>query len=133
MPFFRKKSSQQETPVIKPTRPNRKRSERLSLSLTPEEKNLICDGANAAGMCRRDFVIASVKGTRVVVITSLQEVLLELSRQGNSMNQIARRLNQKSCVNYAEIEKTCRACQNAYEAVVRFIDRWDVKLKRMGE
>lgn len=133
MPLFRKKNTPQEPPVSKPPKPNRKRSERLSLGLTREEKNMISDGAKEAGMSRTDFVISSVKGTKVVVITALPEMLLELSRQGNNLNQIARRLNQKSYVNYSEIEKTCRACRNAYEAVTFFIDQWDVKLKRMEE
>ena len=120
-------------PVNKPPKPNRKRSERLSLGLTPEEKALINNGAKEAGMSRTDFVVASVKGTKVVIITTLPEVLLELSRESNNLNQIARRLNQKSYVNYTEIEKACRVCRNAYKTLVEFIDRWDVKLKKIEE
>lgn len=133
MSFFRKKNTPQETPVNIPPKPNRKRSERLSLGLTLEEKNMISDGAKEAGMSRTDFVIASVKGTKVVVITALPEVLLELSRQGNNLNQIARCLNQRGYVNYETIEKTCQSCRDAYEQLTSLVDRYDVKLKRMED
>lgn len=133
MSFFRKKNTPQESPVSKPPKPNRKRSERLSLGLTPEEKKLISDGAKEVGMSRTDFVIASVKDKRVVVITALPEVLLELSRQGNNLNQIARCLNQKGYVNNEMIAKTCQSCRDAYEQLTSLVDRYDVKLKRMED
>jgi len=84
-------------------------------------------------MSRTDFILASVKGTRIVVITSLQEGLLELNRQGCNLNQMARCLNGKSYVSYTEVKKTCQSCQNAYEKLVRFIDLWNVRLKKMED
>ena len=84
-------------PASKP-KPNRKRSERLCLGLTPAEKNMISTAAKEAGMSQTDFLVASVKGTRIVVITALPELLLELSRQGNNLNQVTRCLNGKHSV-----------------------------------
>ena len=133
MSFFRKKNVSHEPPESKPQKPNRKRSERLSLGLTPEEKNMITDGAREAGLSRTDYVVASVKGTRIIVITGLAEQIQELSRQGNNLNQIARCLNQRGYVNHVMIEKTCQSCRNAYQQLVNFVDRYDVKLKRMEE
>lgn len=132
MAFFRRKNKPQDMPVSKP-KPNRRRSERLSLSLTPNEKVMISDGAKEAGMSRTDFIVTSVKGTRIVVITSLQEVLLELNRQGCNLNQMARCLNGKHYVSYSEIQKICQSCQNAYEKLTRFVDHWNVRLKKMEE
>ena len=132
MSFFRKKNTPQETPVSK-RKPNRERSERLSLGLTPEEKNMISDGAKAAGMSRTDFVIAAVKGTKVVVISALPELLLELSRQGNNLNQLTRHINQRGYVSRETIERTCQSCRSAYTELVQFVDRWDIKLKQLEE
>jgi len=132
MSLFLKKNKPQDIPAQKP-KPNRKRSERLSLGLTPAEKDMISKGAKEAGMSRTDFILASVKGTRIVVITSLQEGLLELNRQGCNLNQMARCLNGKSYVSYTEVKKTCQSCQNAYEKLVRFIDLWNVRLKKMED
>lgn len=133
MPFFRKKNAVQEVNTAKPKKINRSRTERLCLGLTQGEKQLITDGARNAGMSRTDYILNAVEGNRIVVLTGLMEVNLELSRQGNNLNQIARRLNQRGYVNYATIEKTCQSCRNAYQQLMNFVDRYDVKLKRMEE
>ena len=133
MPFFRKKNVVQEVNTAKPKKVNRSRTERLCIGLTVEEKQLITDGARNAGMSRTDFILNAVEGNRVVVLTGLMEVYLELTRHGNNLNQIARCLNQRGHVSRETIEKTSQSCQRAYEQLVRFVDQWDVKLKRMEE
>ena len=133
MPFLRKKNAVQEVNTAKPKKINRSRSERLCLGLTPDEKQLITNGAQNAGMSRTDFIISAVEDKRIVVLTGLPEVLLELSRHGNNLNQIARCLNQRGHVNRETIEKTCQVCRNAYESLVRLVDCYEVKIKRMEE
>lgn len=133
MPFFKKRSKPQAAITAPPRKINRKRTERLSLGLTPEEKDLINTIAKEAGVSRTDLIINSVQGKHIIMISGLPEVLLELSRQGNNLNQIARRLNERSYVNYEHIEEACRACQRAYENLVQFVDNWNIKLKKMEE
>ena len=133
MSFFRKKNTVQEVNTAKPKKVNRNRTERLCLGLTQDEKQLITDGARNAGMSRTDFILSSVEGNRVVVITDLSLALQELSRQGNNLNQIARCLNQRGYVSRETIEKTSQSCQHAYEQLVWFADQYDVKLKRLEE
>ena len=130
MSFFRKKNTVQKVNTAKPKKANRTRSDRLCLGLTPDEKQRISDGAKNAGMSRTDFILNAVEGNRVVVITDLSAVNMELSRHGNNLNQIARCLNQRGHVSRETIEKTCQSCQYAYEQLVQFIDRYDVKLKK---
>lgn len=132
MSLFMKKNKPQDMPISKP-KPNRKRSERLSLGLTPDEKNMIRNGAKEAGMSQTDFIVASVKGTQILVLTGLPEMLLELNRQGCNLNQIARYLNEKGYASHTEIQKTCQSCRNAYENLVRFVDRWNVRAKKMED
>ena len=133
MAFFRKKNTEQEVNTAKPKKVNRRRTERLCLGLTPDEKQLITSGARNVGMSRTDFIISAVEGNRIVVLTGLPETVHELSRHGNNLNQIARCLNQRGHMNRETIEKTSKSCQEAYEQLVQFVDRWDVKLKRMEE
>lgn len=133
MSFFRKRNAVQEVNTAKPKKVNRNRTERLCLGLTQGEKQLITDGARNAGMSRTDFVLNAVEGNRVVVLTGLPEILQELSRQGNNLNQIARCLNQRGFVSKETIEKTSKSCLRAYEQLVQFVDNWNVKLKRLEE
>ena len=133
MSFFRKRNAVQEVNTAKPKKVNRSRTERLCLGLTQGEKQLITDGARNAGMSRTDFVLNAVEDNRVVVLTGLPEILQELSRQGNNLNQIARCLNQRGFVSKETIEKTSKSCLRAYERLVQFVDNWNVKLKRLEE
>lgn len=133
MPFFKKRSKPQAAVTAPPRKINRKHTERLSLGLTPEEKDLINTIAMEAGISRTDLIVHAVQGKHVIMITGLPEVLLELSRQGNNLNQIARRLNERSYVNQRAVEETCRLCQHAYENLVQFTDYWNIKLKKMEE
>lgn len=133
MSFFRKKNTVQEVNTAKSKKVNRSRTERLCLGLTPEEKMMITDGARNAGMSRTDFILNTVEGNRVVVLTGLPEILQELSRQGNNLNQIARCLNQRGFVSKETIEKTSKSCLRAYEQLIQFVDNWNVKLKRLEE
>ena len=133
MSFFRKKNTMLEVNTAKPKKVNRSRTERLCLGLTPEEKMIITDGARNAGMSRTDFILNAVEGNRVVILTGLPEILQELPRQGNNLNQIARCLNQRGFVSKETIEKTSKSCLRAYEQLVRFVDNWNVKLKRLEE
>ena len=133
MQFVKRKKNVQEIVVKRPKAVNRKRCERLSICLTPDEKKLIQSQANTAGMSMTDFVMASVEAKPIIVITGLPELLLEINRHGNNLNQLTRRVHQHGNVSLAEIISTCRACQNAYMELARFVDYWNVRLKKEVE
>ena len=132
MSLFKKKDVKKKATSVKP-KVNRKRTERLSLFLTAEEKNLITNAANEAGISRTDLIMKAGRAQPPIVITGVGELLLELNRQGNNMNQLARKANSCNYVSNMEIQKTTTACQEAYKALTRFINEWDMKLKRMEE
>lgn len=133
MSFFKKRNKPQVAITASPRKAKRRRTERLCLGLTLEEKELINTIAMEAGVSRTDLIVHAVQRKCVIIITGLPEVLLELSRQGRNLNQIAHRLNERSYVNSEHIEGACRACQRAYENLVQFVDSWNIKLKKMEE
>lgn len=132
MSLIKKKNTEKKATPAKP-KANRKRSERLSLFLTAEEKNLITDTADEAGISRTDLIMKAVREQQPIVITGVGELMLELNRQANNLNQLARKVNSYNRVSNAEIQKTIIACRMAYKELIRFITEWDMKLKRMEE
>lgn len=133
MQFVKRNKNVQEIVVKRPKAVNRKRCERLSICLTPDEKKMIQSQANKAGMTMTDFVIASAEAKRIIVITGLPELLLEINRHGNNLNQLTRRVHQHANISSAEIMSTCRACRNAYMELVRFVDYWNIRLKKEAD
>ena len=73
---------------------NRKRNQTISIRLTTEEKEEIIAKAKQANMTLTDYLIECSRNTEITV-TDLSEVLIELKRIGNNLNQIARKANSR--------------------------------------
>lgn len=110
---------------------NRKRSKTFGMCLTPEELLELNARAEKAGMSRTDYIMCAIRGDTIVVIEGLPELVQELIRQGNNLNQLAKRMNSRQRVSAEQISLTAYACQAAYMDVVRFVDVWNIKLKKM--
>lgn len=100
---------------------NRHRTERLCIGLTPEEKDYITSAAQAAGISKTEYIINSVRGTKIIIATGLPNVLIELIRQRNNLNQLIYHGNVMKRVSHESVQETCRACQGAYEQLVLFV------------
>ena len=110
---------------------NRKRSKTFGTCLTPEELLELNARAEKAGMSRTDYIMCAIRGATIVVIEGLPELVQELIRQGNNLNQLAKQMNSRQRVSAEQIRLTAYACQAAYMDVVRFVDVWNIKLKKM--
>ena len=77
---------------------NRKRKHRLYFSATEKEKEKIEKKIEKSKMTKQDFLLkmALEKEIKVVPKEELAKIIIELSRQGNNLNQIAKKLNQGS-------------------------------------
>ena len=73
---------------------NRKRNQTISIRLTTEEKKEIVAKAKLAQMTLTDYLIECSRNTDITV-TDLSEVLVELKRIGNNINQIAKKANSR--------------------------------------
>ena len=97
-PLGRKKPGGSPDPLLKTTEvtitANRKRNQTISIRLTPAEKKEIITKAKQAEMTLTDYLIECSRNTEIKV-TDLTEVLVELKRIGNNINQIARKINSK--------------------------------------
>ena len=76
---------------------NQKRTRRhlLSVRLTEEELFEIKDKARFAGMTLTDWLLSASREQEIIQVEGLADLYLDLSRQGNNLNQIARLLHQQ--------------------------------------
>ena len=58
--------------------------------MSEQEKNLIDDKLAKSGLTMREFILRSITGKPIIVIESGGEILAELKRQGNNLNQAVR-------------------------------------------
>lgn len=55
-----------------------------------KEKNLIDKAIVTSGLTMMEFVIRAITGKPIVVVEHASELLAELKRQGNNLNQVVR-------------------------------------------
>lgn len=69
---------------------NRTRPFAYTFRANENEKNLIDKAISASGLTMREFVIRAIINKPVIVIDRGGEILAELKRQGNNLNQAVR-------------------------------------------
>ncbi|WP_419780312.1 plasmid mobilization protein [Maridesulfovibrio sp.] len=72
---------------------NAKKTENLSMRVSPKDKELILAMASESGMSMADFVRVRLGQTRVRRSKIEREKLLHMARIGNNLNQLARWAN----------------------------------------
>ena len=65
-----------------------KKSEIITLRVTPRTKETIRERAKAAGMTVTDYLCYSGLGKEIVRVEGLEQVLSELKAQGRNLNQL---------------------------------------------
>ena len=94
----------------------RKRNQTISIRLTAEEKKEIITKAKQAQMTLTDYLITCSRNTNITV-TDLSEVLVELKRIGNSINQIARKINSKRFF-FGKFDSVVEGQRKIYNAIL---------------
>ena len=71
--------------MVKRTRPFA-----YTFRVSEQEKNLIDDKMAKSGLTMREFILRSIMDKPIIVIERGGEILAELKRQGNNLNQAVR-------------------------------------------
>ena len=95
---------------------NRKRNQTISIRLTTEEKKEIVAKAKQAQMTLTDYLI-ECSSTTDITVTDLSEVLVELKRIGNNINQIARKINSKRFF-FGNFNSVIEGQRKTYDAIL---------------
>ena len=70
-----------------------KKSEIITLRVTPRTKKTIQELAQSAGLTVTDYLCYSGLGKEIVQVEGLEQVLSELKAQGRNLNQLTTRAN----------------------------------------
>ena len=84
---------------------NRKRPKQIVIRLSEQEYEELKIKVEQSGKNQQQYIIEALTKKRVVNTDGLKEVAGELKRQGNNLNQIAKRLNQMEPVSYGQFQE----------------------------
>ena len=94
----------------------RTRNKSIPIRVTENELQAIYANAKKAKKNRTEYMITSALGKEITVIEDLREMIVQLKRIGNNLNQLTRKVNAHE-VNVIDLEETCTELGNVYQAV----------------
>ena len=119
-PAEHKKMRETRTPYYKNKKKKgkimRKRNISIPIRVTEKELEAIDANAKAAKKNRTEYMISSAINKEITVIEDLRELIVQLKRIGNNLNQLTRKANAHE-VNVIDLEETCTELGNIYQAV----------------
>lgn len=84
-----------------------RKTERIEIRLTPEEKARIINNSVKAKTTISDYMIRSATNNEIVVIDNLDELINQLRKLGNNVNQLTKLANGRviTCVELEGVKK----------------------------
>ncbi|MGU8865024.1 plasmid mobilization protein [Clostridium perfringens] len=73
---------------------NRKREKQIKFYVNEKEYEQIKKKVEKSKLKQQEYLIKSALNKKIIVIDGLKEMLSELSREGNNLNQIAKKINE---------------------------------------
>ena len=108
--------------IIEKKTVKRNRAITYSFRVSERERRIIDENVKTSGLSRTDFLIRALTDKPVIVIANGGEILQELKRQGNNLNQAVR-----NCYFYPdEKDKVLSAaaeCKRAYRALLSVLGK----------
>lgn len=101
-----------------------RKTERIEIRLTPEEKTKIINNSVKAKTTISEYIIKSATKKEIVVINDLDKLVIQLRKLGNNVNQLTKLANGRviSCV---ELEGVKKELSKIWQSLNSLITRSD--------
>ena len=103
---------------------NKSRPKQLSFRVSEEEWELLQQKIVESGMNQQRYILSCVLGKEIVNTDGIKELLPELKRIGNNLNQIAKRCNEGGMLpSEAEVRKHGEELNKVWQSLRRYLQR----------
>lgn len=108
---------------------NRTRNKQIVLRFTDKEYSTIKKAMDIAQKkSQSDFILDCVQNKPTIDMDTLRQILVELKRQGNNLNQIARSVNQGTKLS-DNVNSLLDECYKTYSTLIDFAENPQIKEK----
>ena len=98
---------------------NRKREKQIKFYVNEKESDQIKKKVKKSKLKQQEYLIKSALNKKIIVIDGLKEILLELSREGNNLNQIAKKINEGEQKDIKEMKNKLNNLWNLIEKILK--------------
>ena len=103
---------------------NKTRPKQLAFRVSEAEYKLLQEKIAESGKTQQEYILACVLGKPVVNTDGIRELLPELKRIGNNLNQIARRCNEGGALpSTAEVRKHGEELNEVWRLLKQYLQR----------
>lgn len=98
-------------------------SEKYLLRLTPSDRRKIEQNASKMKLSMNKYILLTLRRKRIIICENLPELISQIQRIGNNINQIVRVANTNQYVsikNVDEVKKLMAECRNLLKAFVDY-------------
>ena len=93
-----------------------KKTDRIEIRVTPEEKTLLVSKSKLANMTLSEYLIEQGLEKDIIVIEGLPKMFTELNRIGNNINQLTHLANSRA-TNCVDLEGTKKELQKIWQSL----------------
>ena len=97
---------------------NRKRDKQIKFYVNEKEYEQIKKNVEKSKLKQQEYLIKSALNKKIIVVDGLKEILLELSREGNNLNQIAKKINEGE---QKDIKEMKNKLNNLWDLIEKFL------------
>lgn len=102
---------------------NKSRPKQVMFRLSEEEAEKLQKKVEQSGMSQQDYILKAVLDKPITNTDGIKELVPELKRQGNNLNQIAKSLNEGGYVDYAlyELPKVLKEMREIWQQLKQYL------------
>lgn len=111
---------------------NRTRPKQIVIRLSEEELAQLKKKVEQSGKSQQQYIIEALTQKQVINTDGIKEIYPELKRQGNNLNQIAKKLNENGYVDYKhELPNTMKEVREVWRLLKQYLQNALIKMNSM--
>ena len=102
---------------------NRTRPKQIVIRLTEEEFAKVKAQVEKSGMKQQDYLIRAITNKPITNTDGLKELVPEIKRVGNNLNQLSRKANEGYVIGVEQLEQAQKELSEVWQSLKQFIQK----------
>lgn len=102
---------------------NRTRPKQIAIRLTEEEFAKVKAQVEKSGLKQQDYLIRAITNKPITNTDGLKELVPEIKRVGNNLNQLSRKANEGYVIGVEQLEQAQKELSEVWQSLKQFIQK----------
>lgn len=102
---------------------NKHRTRQVIFRASEDEWKKISAAIQKSGASQQEFLLRAALGKEILCLDDMRELMTELKRQGNNLNQLTRKANQTGWVDSRELETLQKGLEEIWRQLRSYLQK----------